>query len=1155
MTETNKKQNTVENLMGVHETVEQRKTAISNLKDRVSKLLEKESPITTTTTTTTTVKPEPVANSTTIGLGSIAEVGAERVAEGVTTEIVKKKKKEQVEEEKLAEREGLIDDYENAEDDDTEDESEKKEEKEEKEEKEGKEGKEEKEEKEEAKEEKEAKGAQGAQGATDPTESDLLSQVESQHHPPDAADKSSIIGTSTTMTLTTITSKTTDKDIDSIDAWENSTLAKLDMYIKSNQVNSKKSDDSTTMSLSHHQKIDGHSFQTSTPPLSEQEKQHSDGLLSTLGKWFANNAMNENKEKEGDDLVDDVDAMDKNSMDIVLQDLRASIRRQAEKQRKEHVKDQDRVSALKEVVQELTDMEHSMNQTEQKIQQAVSNSIVQQQKVVELEEEKEWQAATDELEKNVEELVAKESRIDYESGKVVRNDDKKQEDKKETDDDSSAIKDEGGKGKEKEKAEILGREEEKEGGDNDSDSGGSSSSKRGGGNGEENRESKEESSKQTTKGAPTVLERVEDLAGGLVKTFESEFGGGKETEKKGEGGGGGGGGGGDSGGGGKKEKKDGASNREDSPPFKNVDKATGDIIPAREEGQGDGGELPAAAAAAAAAGSGVFKVVKSMRPPTNIMLHRTEEMNEKKPHDDSLSLAEKKAKEFLEGRNKNSMGKRGDRSRNSKTNERVKKALEKARKARRDADPALIESESGLIFDMAMLLMAAAVGGMFAKRCLLPTPLGFIAGGMLCGPSGMNWIHDVRQMQTLASLGSVFMLFALGVGFPLNEVMRLRKIVITSTFVGQFLIIVIVSQILQVTNFAATLTSSLMVAGGIALSSTSIVLTHINGMEQKAREESNNARSRKRGVEISLHAHGLQRVRSIGLYGNIVLGMVACNEFTSAFFLSIPEVVAYSSSSSSSSLISDSSSSTTTTTTTATTTATEDETSDGTMEHSTSKLFSNWRFAWLCVLGLGVFLTLVGKGPFQCAARCCLDRVARCLNKRMPAQAKYLSTDNQQLLVLTMVAFCLVSSTVSTYIGLSAEMGAFVGGLFVSLVGRVRKRTSALKRNRSLDMESTPLSGGHDIGTPSKLLYEIGGTLASSPSSSSAAVVASVVAPLRNFFSFLYYATVGMALNPIFMFNNIHIILGMTVGMGLVKTIVFALALGATGAPLLTAIT
>ena len=75
------------------------------------------------------------------------------------------------------------------------------------------------------------------------------------------------------------------------------------------------------------------------------------------------------------------------------------------------------------------------------------------------------------------------------------------------------------------------------------------------------------------------------------------------------------------------------------------------------------------------------------------------------------------------------------------------------------------------------------------------------------------------------------MLFALGVGFPINEVLRLRKLVITSTFVGQFMIVVVVSQLLQMTTFAPTLTSALVVSSGIALSSTSIVLTHINSME------------------------------------------------------------------------------------------------------------------------------------------------------------------------------------------------------------------------------------------------------------------------------------------------------------------------------------
>jgi Kef-type K+ transport system membrane component KefB len=187
-------------------------------------------------------------------------------------------------------------------------------------------------------------------------------------------------------------------------------------------------------------------------------------------------------------------------------------------------------------------------------------------------------------------------------------------------------------------------------------------------------------------------------------------------------------------------------------------------------------------------------------------------------------------------------------------------------------------------------------------------------------------------------------------------------------------------------------------------------------------------------------------------------------------------------------------------------------------------------------------------------------------------------TTNRQLLVLTMVAFCLASSTLSAYFGLSMEMGAFVGGLLVSLVNRASSFTTPLT-NSSATSNSfvTPLEQ-LESGTPSKpssyhanhaihltapTTPPLNGSftsfstssLSSFSSSSSAAVVASVVGPLRNFFSFLYYATIGMALNPFFMFHNFHIILGMTVAIGIIKTIVFAFALGVTGAPMLTAVT
>jgi len=528
--------------------------------------------------------------------------------------------------------------------------------------------------------------------------------------------------------------------------------------------------------------------------------------------------------------------------------------------------------------------------------------------------------------------------------------------------------------------------------------------------------------------------------------------------------------------------------------------------------------------------------------------------NELKNHD-RLSIAEKKAEEMIskvkslhdnsDAQNENkgdgkqnvgvssassiggSIGKSNsdivgntDNMKNKQTrlNHRMKKALERAKKARRDADPALIESESGLIFDMSTLLIAASIGGMIATKLNLPTPLGFIVGGMSCGPSGMNLIKDIRQLQTLASLGSVFMLFALGVGFPINEVLRLRKIVITSTFVGQFLIIVVLSQVLQMTTFAHTLLAGLVVSSGIALSSTSIVLTHINHMERASQLES--MIRKRRQSQVSLRPHGLRRVASIGLYGNIVLGMVACNEFTSAFFLSIPEILSFS--------------------------------SPAAKTSSSPSLGGISRIIILLFVGLIVFSTLLRYSPFKCCYNSYIDSCLR--NKGMKCISIFAKhsksfSSNHQLLVLTMVAFCLACSTLSAYVGLSLEMGAFVGGLLVSLASRTKNNASA---SSSSSASTIPLEQLEN-GTPSKPTYY---NMPSSPTlRPSAAVVASVLGPLKNFFSFLYYATIGMALNPSFMFHNIHIIVGMTIGFGLIKTIIFGIALVISGAPMLTAIT
>ena len=78
------------------------------------------------------------------------------------------------------------------------------------------------------------------------------------------------------------------------------------------------------------------------------------------------------------------------------------------------------------------------------------------------------------------------------------------------------------------------------------------------------------------------------------------------------------------------------------------------------------------------------------------------------------------------------------------------------------ADPAVLHLDVQLLQDMVVLCLATAVGGLLAALVDLPHTLGYILGGMLVGPSCVNFIDRVVQVETLAQFGSIFMLFGHG---------------------------------------------------------------------------------------------------------------------------------------------------------------------------------------------------------------------------------------------------------------------------------------------------------------------------------------------------------------------------------------------------------
>jgi CPA2 family monovalent cation:H+ antiporter-2 len=80
--------------------------------------------------------------------------------------------------------------------------------------------------------------------------------------------------------------------------------------------------------------------------------------------------------------------------------------------------------------------------------------------------------------------------------------------------------------------------------------------------------------------------------------------------------------------------------------------------------------------------------------------------------------------------------------------------------------------------DLLIVLVTAIAGGMLARWLRLPIILGYLAGGIAVGPFGFGWVHDSNTIDTLANIGVVLLLFAIGLEFSLKELLKMGKIAV-----------------------------------------------------------------------------------------------------------------------------------------------------------------------------------------------------------------------------------------------------------------------------------------------------------------------------------------------------------------------------------------
>jgi CPA2 family monovalent cation:H+ antiporter-2 len=87
--------------------------------------------------------------------------------------------------------------------------------------------------------------------------------------------------------------------------------------------------------------------------------------------------------------------------------------------------------------------------------------------------------------------------------------------------------------------------------------------------------------------------------------------------------------------------------------------------------------------------------------------------------------------------------------------------------------------ELGIAADIAIILVAALLGGLVAQRLNQPLIIGYILAGILVGPyTGGVTVADVHDIELLAEIGVALLLFALGLEFSLKELQPVRQVAV-----------------------------------------------------------------------------------------------------------------------------------------------------------------------------------------------------------------------------------------------------------------------------------------------------------------------------------------------------------------------------------------
>ena len=130
--------------------------------------------------------------------------------------------------------------------------------------------------------------------------------------------------------------------------------------------------------------------------------------------------------------------------------------------------------------------------------------------------------------------------------------------------------------------------------------------------------------------------------------------------------------------------------------------------------------------------------------------------------------------------------------------------------------------EIPLLKDIVIIFVLSVVVLYLFQRIKVPTIVGFFITGILAGPGGLGLISAVSEVQFLAEIGVIFLLFTIGIEFSLEKFSQLKRSVLIGGSLQVILTFLAVFTLAYLIGIS--IRESIFIGFLISLSSTAIVL-------------------------------------------------------------------------------------------------------------------------------------------------------------------------------------------------------------------------------------------------------------------------------------------------------------------------------------------